>query len=251
MAAPQFQFDRLASDNKHWLMDPHAITNCLEGLSQDRAVITVYIDNTELFFLSALLAVDTEIKQFFIDQANDPKLNIAASTARQITMTTRLNGVLIEVRTPALSATMRGPIPCLAAPLPQKIIRQQRRDYFRVSTPQGHSLVCEFRLGSTSFRLPVSDISTGGLGLVAKTAHLQDFLPGTVLSGCRLTLPESPPLALAMTVRKTLVRRSRSGLDQLHIGCVFGDLTFQKQNQIDRYITRVERERKARTSGWG
>jgi hypothetical protein len=52
-----------------------------------------------------------------------------------------------------------------------------------------------------------------------------------------------------LCVRKVSQQETRGGLPYLRIGCEFTSLPGTRLAQIQRYITRMERERKARESG--
>ena len=133
-------------------------------------------------------------------------------------------------------------------------MRLQRREYFRLSTPiakpvkfvttlkrpDGSALVVEASL---------LDISGGGVGLMASPA-LAALLPrGGMLTECKMTLPDEGLLVANLCVRNKFDVTTRGGSRYVRVGCEFIALPGARMSMVQRYITRVERERKARLSG--
>ena len=75
------------------------------------------------------------------------------------------------------------------------------------------------------------------------------FQRGDTLSDCKIALPDEGLLVATICVRNLFEVTSRSGSHFLRIGCEFVNLPASRLTLIQRYITRVERERKARLNG--
>jgi len=69
------------------------------------------------------------------------------------------------------------------------------------------------------------------------------------LAGCELQLPDSAPIAVTLVVCSQLVRKQANGMEQQRVGLRFEDLPRGADAAIQRYIFRVDRERKARKNG--
>ncbi|TXI74209.1 MAG: flagellar brake protein, partial [Dokdonella sp.] len=106
--------------------------------------------------------------------------------------------------------------------------------------PDGSALVIEASL---------VDISAGGIGLMASPT-LAALLPrGTVLTDCKMTVPDEGLLVADLCVRNRFDVTTRGGSRYVRVGCEFMALPGTRMSMVQRYITRVERERKARLSG--
>jgi len=82
------------------------------------------------------------------------------------------------------------------------------------------------------------------------TPSLAALLPsGAVLSDCKMTLPEEGLLVARLCVRNKFDVTTRGGARYVRVGCEFIDLPGARMSMVQRYITRIERERKARLSG--
>ena len=73
--------------------------------------------------------------------------------------------------------------------------------------------------------------------------------PGDVLHDCRIMLPGDALLNASLQVRNKFAVMTRTGYHFVRMGCEFLNLPAAKSGLVQRYIIRVERERKARLSG--
>jgi len=75
------------------------------------------------------------------------------------------------------------------------------------------------------------------------------FQRGDMLNDCRMMLPDEGLLLVTLSVRNQFDVSTRSGSRYVRLGCEFVNLSAQRLTVVQRYITRVERERKARLNG--
>ncbi|KXB30464.1 hypothetical protein AT959_14120 [Dechloromonas denitrificans] len=97
--------------------------------------------------------------------------------------------------------------------------------------------------------MPLSDISGGGISLIAPTEIAAYFPEDSLFRQCRLEIPNDGVVQVNLRVRKSVEMSSINGLHSLRIGCEFVNFPASSQSFIERYIARIERERKAKDSG--
>jgi c-di-GMP-binding flagellar brake protein YcgR len=95
----------------------------------------------------------------------------------------------------------------------------------------------------------VLDISGGGLGLQIANDFASHLDTGAVFRDCRINLPEEGLLSTSLCVRNVFNVETKTGHHYLRVGCEYLDLPGTRLTMIQRYITRAERERKARAAG--
>lgn len=88
-----------------------------------------------------------------------------------------------------------------------------------------------------------------GVSLIAAVEQAANFPRDALFQDCRLEIPGEGVIQVNLRVRKTIEISSRNGEHSLRVGCEFVNLTGTKLAFIERYITRIERERKARDTG--
>jgi len=142
----------------------------------------------------------------------------------------------------------------LRGALPETLLRLQRREYFRLSTPIASPIKCTIPMkradGSALVAdAPLLDISGGGVGLMVSPEQAGLYETEMTFSDCRISLPDEGVLVTTLRVRNAFDVTARNGAHYVRVGCEFIELQGARLSLIQRYITRIERERKARMSG--
>ena len=251
VSVPVFEIDQPATYGKYLLQNRAEILVYLRALLKHRTLITVYLDEGELFFLSTLISIDDGADQLVLDGANHAESNDAALKAARITLSAPLEKVKIQIRLPGLSMATANGNRALSAPLPKAILRLQRREFFRVETPHLITpLRCKLAVPNRSgghdvVDYPLFDLSGGGLSLLGPIEDANLFSLGELFHDCRLEIPGESVLSVNLRVCEILKIEMIDGQQQLRLGCEFVSLPGTRLAYIERYITRLERERKA------
>lgn len=249
-SVPVFEVDQAETYRDFFLRNRLEILSTLRALEKHRIMVTVYLDEGSNFFLSNIVAVDDNSGQFFLDASTQASNNQQATQSRQITLTANLDRVKTQIRLASLQLTTLAGKAALAATLPERILRLQRREFFRLETPRAQPLRCKIAAkwvtGIELFDFPLHDISGGGLSLIGKISLAEKFSLGELFQDCRLEIPGESVLSVNLRVCEILKIELPSGDQQLRLGCEFVSLPGTRLTLIERYITRIERERKAR-----
>ena len=250
----QFEIEQAEDYSQYLLHSKAEIVAALRSLIQRRALVSAYIEPGRGFLLTSLLNLEADTGTLLLDWGRDDEINRQALSATQLILSAEVDKVKVQFTLSNLLETRLGGRPAFLAALPDKVLRLQRREYFRLSTPiakpvkfvttiqrvDGSTLVAEASL---------LDFSGGGVGLMA-TPSLAALLPsGTVLSDCKMTLPDEGLLVGKLCVRNKFDVTTRGGARYVRVGCEFLNLPGARMSMVQRYITRIERERKARLSG--
>jgi len=251
---PDFEIDHRAEFAQFFLSNRREILFYLNILAKRRSLFTAYIDEGTCFFLTAIITVDETTGMVFLDPQHAEECNAAFGSARQITLVANLDSVKIQIRLPTLKMASLEGQNVLAASIPESILRLQRREFFRLEPPLAHPIHCKLALKNENgalqtFELTLSDISGGGVCLIGPTETVEYFQRDALFQQCRLEIPGEGVIQVNLRVRKTVEMSDRSGRHSLRIGCEFVNLPGARLAFIERYITRIERERKARDSG--
>jgi c-di-GMP-binding flagellar brake protein YcgR len=251
---PVFELDQLDRYRQYVLTNSFEIRFYLNQLNKKRSIATAYLDEGRSLFLTSVVAVDEKKNQILLDPAHDETMNRLACNASRITVATHLDRVKIQFRLPSVTTTSHQGQRALCANIPESLLRLQRREYFRLEPPLGAPVFCKVTLqlaeGTTKvLDMPLSDISAGGVSLVTAVENAEHICQNMPLPDCRLDIPGEGVITVNLEVRKTVEVSNRSGQHHLRIGCEFIDLSSARQAMIERYITKIERERKARDSG--
>lgn len=251
---PVFEISSPREHAQFFLSNRREVLFYLELMSKQRCIATLYIDDGRKFFLSSIVAIDEAANLLVLDPAQDSRFNELAGSAREITLVANLDRVKMQIRLPALRLQPYQGQNALCTGIPERILRLQRREFFRLEPPLTTPIRCQLATtldnGSTkTFDLLLADISGGGVSLIGDTEIAPHFERDTVFRDCRLEIPGEGVILVNLRVRKAIEMSPRNGQHCLRIGCEFVNLPGMRLSFIERYIARIERERKARASG--
>jgi c-di-GMP-binding flagellar brake protein YcgR len=252
---PKLELEQNNDDySKFLLYSRTEIVSILRSLVQKGAMLTVYFDQGKSFLLTTLLALSKDNNGFILDLGSDNEMNSKALLADKLIFTTQVDKVKIQFSLSKLSGTTYDGRPALYGAFPETLLRLQRREYFRLSTPIASPIKCIIPMkradgSALVVEEQLLDISGGGVGLMVHYEQAGLYETEMVFSDCKIALPEEGLLVTTLRVRNAFDVTTKSGAHYVRVGCEFVDLQGPRLTQIQRYITRIERERKARLSG--
>jgi len=233
------QIHLLAEERFH-ITGSRAVAFTLVGYIRDGEQFAVLFGDN--LFVTQLLEVDDD--QLIFDFGGAEALNQALLRVEGCRLSGRPDGVQVHFDVGRVSAVVHDGRPAFAVPLPQTIIRLQRRESFRIATPLLNPLRFCIRLtDDKEIELPSFDISLTGIGLLA--ANEPELTSGQLLTQCRFALPdEAQDIQLAARVQHITTFEPRTGGQQWRIGVHFLNVSPAIEKRLQRYIARLERERK-------
>ncbi len=251
---PQFELEQSDEYSQFLLHSKSEILAVLRSLIQKGAMITVHFDQGRSFLLTTMLSLTSDNREFILDIGSNEEMNRRALLADKLILTTIIDKVKVQFSLKELSQTQNEGRAAFLGNVPETLLRLQRREYFRLSTPivnpvKLNAIARRADKSAQNVELPLLDVSGGGVGLMATLDHAQLFERGETLSDCKMMLPEEGLLVVSLCVRNLFDVTTRNGSHYVRMGCEFVNLSGARLNMVQRYITRVERERKAKLSG--
>ncbi|MDR0528433.1 MAG: flagellar brake protein [Zoogloeaceae bacterium] len=251
-ATLKMQLEDVDIYSQYLLRSPAEIAYVLREIMQKGCMVTVYFDNGHSFFLTSILEVSPQ--GLILDYSNDETVNQRALQSDRLICLTSVNRIKIQFALSGCSRTQYENRTAFSCLFPETLLRLQRREFFRVNTPVANPIKCDIpirRAGAsgTILQIPLIDISVGGMGLMATTEQADFLESGIIVEDCLLAIPEEAQITMALKVRDAFEISTRSGSKYIRVGCEYHNLKPNSLNIIQRYITRLERERKARISG--
>lgn len=230
---------------KYMVTSRQEIAQILRALSRHNEMVTAYFNQGNEFFLTAIVEVDTASGQLIVDCGSEEETNRRALAADKIIFVTNQDRIKIQFNTRALTRIIHQDRPAYRTPLPTSLLKLQRREYYRLVTPMRTPLHCIIPdLSGIRFEASVADISVGGVAISGLPLAVP-LEKGLLLPKCRIVLPEEGTVVATLEVRSRQESTLRSGEQVLRAGCHFVDIPGAHQAMIQRYITRIDRERRA------
>ncbi len=216
----------------------------LRSIMKHNALITAYFNKGNEFILTSIVGFDDTRENLLLDLGPDQELNRRLVQSKQILLTTTHEQVKVKFSAPQATLVNFKGHAAFLIPIPQKVVRMQRREYYRIGTGIVNPLKARITLPingvATMAEVTVLDISCGGVALIDQH-HTIDLEPGNAFEDCRIALPEMDTIKTGLQVCNTYEVTLRNGLACKRSGCRFVGITESDRGLIQRYITKLER----------
>ena len=215
----------------------------LEDMAKHR--IAINLDTSEgTSLVTSVLGVSSEANHVYMDISPDERINNKIVKSKHVTLSTQ-GGVKVRWRSSDLLLESLPDGDAFLMPLPAVVERIQRRNYFRLNTPQGSkTLHCKIPLASGFFDATIVDMSVGGIGILIKGNPPSIISQGAILEGCSVAFPGGGIIPLTLKVFGVWASHQAKGAEQRHhVGLAFEKLSGGASNVIQRYMVQLEVER--------
>jgi c-di-GMP-binding flagellar brake protein YcgR len=230
-------------DSPFALHNRKEIVFVLEDLAKHRAAIN--LDTAEgVGLVTTVLGVSSEGNHVYVDISADEQINEKITNSKHVSFVTQ-TGVKVRWYSTHLHLVELQDGDAFSMLVPAVIERVQRREYFRLSTPQGsHALICKIPTDTGDLEVIIVDISVGGIGISIRGEAPEVFSQGALFEGCSISLPLVGAVPANLEVRGVWKStKTKSGEQMIRIGLKFEDLSRGAANVIQRYIIQLEAER--------
>jgi c-di-GMP-binding flagellar brake protein YcgR len=237
-------------EDRFYLSGRNEINFALNDLINHRETVTVFFNHGKDLFLTTLLAVRPRSGRLIFDWTGDDETNRRFLLSERSTFVGQPDGIKVQFSTGqatliTYSDTGDSGEKAFAVDLPKQVIRLQRREYFRILASVAEPVTVAYRDGNSQWTTLAShNISVAGTAIVAANFP-NDWVPGLVLSNCRLTLPERTEVAVNLKISHITEQANRAGDRRYRIGFAFVDLVRAIETHIQRYVIKVEHARHA------
>jgi hypothetical protein len=211
------------------------IGDVLTLLAASGEAISMYATGSRDVVLGRILSVDPELPNFVME------LNEGATLRPgNITFVTWLRTAKLQFR---LANPDWHPLPgktqLIPMIFPETCAVLNRRSSERVETPLGANFMASFELNGTTYELPIYDFSLGGIGLRCAKHEVKGLLKGRKLREVRLELESETVVVTELEVRVTRPYRSFLLGEQLHVGCMFINMTPEGESEMKSLLDQV------------
>lgn len=218
----------------------------LRQLINEGERVTVMFDEGKESLLTVLLDVNEEEGVLIFDWGGSEATNRRLLNTTRIFFVANPQGVRNQFITTRVTETTYKKRPAFATPLPDKFVRMQRREFFRLMLPMTQRRPCSFKAGENNkeWEMLVVDIGLGGVGLESPLATLP-FEVGQTLPKVRIDLGSFGKLEVDLEIRYA-GSISRGTKESSRLGCNFVKLNNAQETSLQRFITHVQREERSK-----
>lgn len=230
-------------EKKFLIVSRKEIELILHEVAQNKSRAILYFDHGKQFIQTTILGADFE--GLWLDAGPDDTLPKPLLNSRDLVLVSLHQQAKIQLENNHIRLATHAGRPAFHMPLPEKLVRLQRRDYFRLAIPEDATpLKCVIPMEgdetATSGEVTIMDISVGGVALVCEenTVRLQE---GQTYPDCRIELPGIGILKVTIQVRNMFELADKQGVATRHAGCEFMNLNGQMSMLLQRYIAQMQR----------
>ncbi len=230
-------------DSKFALHNRKEIVFILEDMVKHRTPIN--LDAAEgMSLVTSVLGVNAESNRVYMDVSSDAYINEQIADSQHVNFATQ-TGVKVRWHSTHLQWVALQDGEAFSMLIPSVVERIQRREYFRLSTPQGaQALICKIPTETEVIEIPLFDMSVGGIGVSIKGALPEVFMQGAILEGCSVEFPVIGIVPMSLRVCGIWSSIKTKSGEQMHrVGLEFVELSRGAANVIQRYMIQLEAER--------
>lgn len=225
------------------------IANILHAVQTHKQMLTLSIRAGSQSGMTSILQVDREGDTIVVDLTCNAELNRNVLQSNPVYLQTMLDNIRISFEVEHVEECLFDGKLALVFPLPQALVRLQRREHYRVATPRAVPVQCEIHVPENvdhaCLSLPLVNVSGGGVAIVDEQCLL-DATIGRIYDDCRISLPNDSFLIVNLQVRNVQSVTRMNGKTMRQIGCLFVELPRPMLATVQRYITALEFQQNAK-----
>lgn len=218
----------------------------LRQLINDGERVSVTFAEGSETMLTVLLDVNEEDSTLIFDWGGSATINRKLMESKRAIFVASPQGVRNQFVTQRVWETTYKKRPAFATKIPDEYVRLQRREFFRLLLPMMQRPPCRFETGdpAKAWEFSVVDIGLGGLGMEIAAASVP-FGLGQTITRAEIMLGKTAKLTVDLEIR-FVGNVSRGNRQLCRLGCHFVKVSQAQENELQRFITQVQREERAK-----
>ncbi|CAN5724624.1 flagellar brake protein [soil metagenome] len=228
-------------EDRYFLLGRMEILNVLNDLIHRREPVSVYFNGGKDFILTLLLEARSDALIF--DLGGDERTNKLLEKSASCVFIASPDGIRVQFSGLEPERFSWGDSDAFWVPLPERLVRLQRRECYRNVLPVINALKVTLsdQSGASLGDWALHDLSVGGFG--ASVAGEPRCKIGDTLAHVMIALSDKTKLDCSGIVRH-ISSIDRHGSGRYRVGVEFMQLPHKMEVAIQRYIIKIEYERR-------
>lgn len=228
----------------------------LRSIGERNQLVRMIINGGTESIVTSILKIDEPNDLVIVDCAPSAPQNQRILHSNNISFETLLEHIRILFFVTRMESCAFENLPAFSFPIPVSLIRLQRREYYRVLTPLANPVRCTITIphdigeNSGTVVVALQNVSGGGIAVLDEKKQLDPTI-GRVYQDCRIDLPGGSLVVATLQIRNAQDITLANGKSVRRLGCLFLDLPKGMLIAVQRYITKLEREQNAKSTGFG
>ena len=236
-------------DSKYLIHSRTEIAHVLRAIMEKNELVTAYFNHGHDFILTSIVEVDAGLGAVILDCGANDELNKKIVGAEKVIFVTTQDRVKVQFAVDRIEAVRYNNRSAFRVKLPATLLRLQKREFYRLTTPIINPIKCVIpKTEHGRIEANVADISIGGVGILGYKPEIE-LETGKQYDGCRIDLSDIGAVVVSLAIRSTFEVTLKNGTKTKRSGCEFINIPGSMQAMIQRYIIKLDRERRARLAG--
>ncbi len=248
-APSKFEPSLVEGNDKYVIHSPLEIVFILRSIMRRNTLVTLYFDRGDDFILTTLLGVDPGQGKMVVDFGANAAFNARALRAGKLIFIASHDRVRVQFVCRGIGKIQFEGRDAFSVGIPDRLLRMQRRDYYRITTPAVNPLKCTLPLPAghpaAAAEVILLDISCGGIAVIDHHSRI-GFEPGAIYEDRHIVLPGISTLNVTIQVKTAFEVILKNGLAGRRSGCEFVAMQEKMLTLVQRYIMKLEGERRAK-----
>lgn len=236
--------------------NPKEVMQILNDLIKHKSMLRVSFNRGADECLTSVISLDAKTASVYLDIGIDEEFNRRLLASSHIIFL-KEDGVKIKWTSTHVSEVNLKDGKAIKIALPKDLIRLQRRDFYRFSTPVVNPVMCRIPVPDALhpeeeivLDLTLVDVSLGGVGAIASAPLNPAIVVGQSFNGCKIAFPDVGETNLTLMVRSITEMRTNEVVTKYRIGFMYVEPSRGNEGLINKYVYILERQAIA-LAHWG
>ncbi len=218
------------------------ITQILNELSKKKVMLKVSFNHGADECLTTVIEVDVQHHAVYLDIGLDEAFNHRLLASHHVVFS-KDDGIRIKWTSAHISLVALTDGKAIKIALPQKLIRLQRREFYRLATPIVNPVLCQIPVDDDDrlIDLMLIDVSLGGVATIIANPLDPVFVLGASFDRCQISFPDVGVTSLTLQVKSITAITMKDGALKNRISFEFIKPSRGNEGLINQYTYNLER----------
>jgi c-di-GMP-binding flagellar brake protein YcgR len=233
-------------EEQFFVQNQKQIIQILNDLAKHHEMLKVSFNNDTC--LTNVISVDANNHAVYLDIGIDEAFNNRLLASHHVVFS-KDDGIRIKWTSAHVALATLKDGKAIKIALPQKLMRLQRREFYRLATPIVNPVPCIIPISDEAnpdaervLELTLVDVSLGGVGAIAADPLDELLVIGESFNQCKINFPEVGETSLTLQVCNITPITMKDGAIKHRVGLQFISPSRGNEGLINRYTYNLERQ---------
>lgn len=238
----------VADEEQYIIHNPKEVMQILNDLVKHKTMLKVSFNHGADAYLTNVIAIDAKKHIVHLDIGRDEDFNRRLLASHHVIFS-KDDGVKIKWTSTRITEVMLHDGKAIEISLPKDLIRLQRREFYRFSTPIVNPVLCRIPLpdkanpdNENTLELTLLDVSLGGVGVIVPDPLDQALVIGASFDNCKISFPNVGVTNLTLKVKNITEIHTKDGAIKHRVGLQYIEPSRANEGLINRYVFILERQ---------